>query len=168
MNQSYGITSTLLECFGKNACNILCMCHTGNLGKHGTLASNAGETCFMWSKDRDKGCSWHRNRVVEKRLQSSPNHGELTARHWTCPKKVILSQLLCCPTQVIKNYISSSIIFTSMLENMVIFPYKNGNFEESLQRYVLITPATFVPSLAKQGWFGLLTKLQEWCLILVW
>lgn len=55
-----------------------------------------------------------------------------------------------------------------MLENTATFPYKNGNFEESKQRYILITPATFVPSLAKQGSFGLLTKLQEWCLIPVW
>lgn len=30
------------------------MCHTGNLGKHGTLAFDAGETCFVWSKDRVK------------------------------------------------------------------------------------------------------------------
>lgn len=52
-----------------------------------------------------------------------------------------------------------------MLENMAIFPYENGNFEESKQRYILIAPATFVPSLTKQGSFGLLTKLQEWCLV---
>lgn len=53
-----------------------------------------------------------------------------------------------------------------MLENTPVFPYING--KESKKRYVLITPTTFVPSLAKQGSFGLLTKLQEWCLIPVW
>lgn len=50
-----------------------------------------------------------------------------------------------------------------MLENMAVFPYTNG--KESKKRYLLITSATFVPSLAKQSSFGFLTKLQEWCLV---
>lgn len=39
-----------------------------------------------------------------------------------------------------------------MLENVDnIFPYKNENFEESEQRYILITPAPFILRFAKRG-----------------
>lgn len=76
----------------------------------------------------------------EKRLYSSLNHLEFTAGHWTCTKKVILSQLLCCPTQVIKTYVFSSFFFF-LLFCLKIWLYclvQNWKCEESKQRYILI------------------------------
>lgn len=118
------------------------------------MASNADETCFRWSKDSNKGCSlklWEVKKKTTKQSQSL----EFAAGYWTCAKKIILTPL-------------ALLCHTVMLENVDISPYKNEYFEDSKQRYILITPATFVPKFAKQGSVVNLIKLHEWCLIPVW
>jgi len=142
---------TSIRCFGPDSCyeekwgrislmelpvlflNVLERMHVISLSvpyvdKHGALASHAGETCFVWSKNRDKDCSccgnsgWRKKGYKAVPVIMSLLQGVGAARRRSsCPHCLP-------PTQIITNHIFSSKIFAFMLENMAIFPYKNGNF----------------------------------------